>query len=78
MEEWWTQMDDDVLGSLALHGAMSPGDLGRRLGLSEGATASLLTMLVQNGKVRICLNEAQRTLVAKKFEFEILREASFG
>jgi hypothetical protein len=57
MEEWWTQMDDDVLGSLALHGAMSPGDLGRRLGLSEGATASLLTMLVQNGKVRICLVE---------------------
>ena|SRR2546425_4589797 len=54
MEEWWTQIDDDVLGSLALHGPMTPDDLGRRLGLSEGATASLLTMLVQNGKVRIC------------------------
>jgi hypothetical protein len=38
-------------------GAMAPAELGLRLGLSEGAMTSLLSMLAQEGKVRICLVE---------------------
>lgn len=38
-------------------GAIAPAELGLRLGISGGATTSLLSMLAQEGKVRICLAE---------------------
>jgi hypothetical protein len=60
MEErcnWWTEIDDDILGCLAVGGALAPAEIGLRLGISEKATASLLSMLVGEGKVRICLVE---------------------
>lgn len=40
-DEWWA----------------GPAEIGRRLGISEGAAASLLSMLAQGGKVRIRLAE---------------------
>lgn len=58
MEDWWSEIDDDVLRALAGNGAMAPAELARRLGISEGATASLLSMLAQAGRVRICLVES--------------------
>jgi len=38
-------------------GAMAPAELGLRLGISGGATTSLLSMLAQEGKIRIGLAE---------------------
>lgn len=58
MENWWSEVENDLLQCLRDGGgAMTPGDIGRRVGLSEAATSSLLAMLVRDGKVRICLVE---------------------
>lgn len=60
MESWWTEIDDAVLGCLAEAGEMAPAEIGRRLGLSEGAATSLLRMLVEDGRVRIARVELAR------------------
>ncbi len=56
MESWWRELDDEVLGCLA-RGACSPGDVARRLGMSESAATSVLSMLISEGKVRVRLVE---------------------
>ena len=53
MEDWWSAIDYEVLALLEANGAMAPADLGRKLGLSEAATVSCLTMLAAEGRVRI-------------------------
>lgn len=59
-DEWWGELDGAVIACLQAHGAMAPRDLGRRLGLSEPAAASLVCLLALEGKVRICLVEHGR------------------
>ena len=54
-ESWWEALDTETLRCLTEHGPMSPDELGKRLGLSEDAAASLLGHLVREGKARICL-----------------------
>jgi hypothetical protein len=56
-EAWWSDLDAAVLTCLQAHGAMAPIEIGHHLGLSESAVTSLLCLLVQDGKVRICLVE---------------------
>ncbi len=56
-DEWWAGLDGEVLDCLSREGPMAPAEIGRRLGISEGAAASLLSMLAQGGKVRIRLAE---------------------
>ena len=51
--DWWA-VDQEILDCLAGHEAMSPAEISRQLGLSEAEAASLLAMLVREGKVRIC------------------------
>jgi DNA-binding Lrp family transcriptional regulator len=51
--DWW-KIDREILECLAAHGAMTPGEICRELGLSEGEATSLLAMLGQEGRVRIC------------------------
>ena len=53
MDGWWTEIDEQVRTCLERHGAMAPADIARQLGLSEGAVISLLSMLAQEGKLRI-------------------------
>jgi DNA-binding Lrp family transcriptional regulator len=53
MDGWWTEIDDQVRTCLERHGAMAPAEIARQLGLSEGAVISLLSMLAQEGKLRI-------------------------
>jgi predicted ArsR family transcriptional regulator len=53
MDGWWTEIDDEVRACLQRHGAMAPAELARQLGLSEGAVISVLSLLVQEGKLRI-------------------------
>jgi len=53
MNEFWDDLDDDVLRCLATRGRMTPAEIGRRLGLSESAVVSVIAMLAHEGKVRI-------------------------
>jgi DNA-binding Lrp family transcriptional regulator len=53
MDGWWSEIDRDVQACLERFGPMSPRDLARQLRLSEGAVSSLLSMLAQEGKLRI-------------------------
>jgi hypothetical protein len=53
MDGWWTEIDNQVRTCLEREGAMAPAELGRQLGLSEGAVTSVLSLLAQEGKLRI-------------------------
>ena len=59
LNEWWSDLDDDLLATLGAGGAMTPAELGRRLGVSEAAIGSLVAMLATEGRVRICLVEGR-------------------
>ena len=53
--DFWSELDADVLGCLSeAPGEMTPAQIGRRLGLSERAVCSVIGMLAEAGKVRIC------------------------
>ena len=51
--DWW-EVDREILGCLAGHGAVTVPEICRQLGLSEGEATSLLAMLAREGRVRIC------------------------
>ena len=53
MDEWWKEIDDQVQACLQRHGALAPAEIAHQLGLSEGAVTSVLTLLAQEGKLRI-------------------------
>jgi len=55
---WW-EIDDEVVAALA-SGAKSPEELGAMLGMSEHAVTSLVSMLAQQGRVRIRLVDVAR------------------
>lgn len=57
MLDLWTETDAAVLECLRHAGAMSPGDLGQRVGISEGEAIAFLCMLARQGKVAIRLVE---------------------
>ena len=57
MGEWSTELEDEILSCLQRTGITTPAEIGRRLRISEAAAASLLTILVREGKVRMCLVE---------------------
>lgn len=59
MDDWWDEIDREVLGTLK-HGPATPAEIGRRLGMSEQAAASLLSSLVSQNRVRIRLVELVR------------------
>jgi hypothetical protein len=56
-EEWWSDLDEEVLGCLAKHGTMSPAELARHVTVPESAVTSILCLLASTGRVRICLVE---------------------
>jgi DNA-binding Lrp family transcriptional regulator len=53
MEGWWSEIDRDVRTVLERYGSMTPAEIARLLRLSEGAVSSVLSMLAQEGKLRI-------------------------
>jgi DNA-binding Lrp family transcriptional regulator len=57
MNDWWSETDRSILECLREAGPVSPGDLGRRVGISEGEATAFLCMLATQGKVRIRLAE---------------------
>jgi hypothetical protein len=60
MADWWAELEGEMLNCLEHVGLVTPAEIGRRLGIPEAATASLLSVLVRDGKVRIRLAELVR------------------
>jgi predicted transcriptional regulator len=56
VDDYWGDLNREILNCLAM-GPISPGEIGRRIGISEGAAASCLSLLAAEGRVRICLVE---------------------
>ncbi len=51
--DFWAQLDSEVLDCLACGRAVTPEEVGDKLGVSAAAAASLLSMLALDGRVRI-------------------------
>ncbi len=60
-ESWWTGIDDAVMTCVAGGRAVTPAEIGARVGLSPEAVTSLICLLAQEGRVRICLVTAPPT-----------------
>jgi len=58
IENWWNEMDRAILECLRDGGPMSPAELGRRIGMSEGEATTFLATLIREGRVRMQLVEA--------------------
>jgi hypothetical protein len=57
-DDWWGELDASVLGYLSQCSGASPEEIGRAVGLPPGSAASVVAMLVNEGKVRITRVEA--------------------
>jgi hypothetical protein len=57
VDDWWADLDGEILRCLREGGPSTPAEVGRRLGVSESAATSLLCVLAGAGKVRISLVE---------------------
>jgi hypothetical protein len=55
MDEWWKDVEDDVLRCFDGRGAIPPAEIAARLGVSEASATSLLAIMAREGKVKICL-----------------------
>jgi predicted ArsR family transcriptional regulator len=52
--DFWSELDGDVLRLLADRPeGLSPAEIGHKVGVSEDGMRSILTMLAQEGKVRM-------------------------
>jgi predicted ArsR family transcriptional regulator len=58
MVDWWSETEQAILECLRRDGGTSPGELARRLRISEGETTMFLCMLTREGKVRLRLVES--------------------
>lgn len=61
---WWTDVDDEVMACLRDRATATPGEIGERVNLSPEAVTSVLCLLAQEGKVRICVVAANGAAVA--------------
>ena len=55
MDDWWTDIEHDVLDCFDGRGAIRPAEIAAHLGVSESSVVSWLVMMAQEGKIRICL-----------------------
>jgi len=55
MIDWWSETEQAVIECLTSAGPMSPQDVARRIGISEGEAISFLCMLAREQKVAIQL-----------------------
>jgi DNA-binding Lrp family transcriptional regulator len=58
MDDWWNDVERDIMACLNSNGATPVHEVARRLAISEEAATSLLALLAREGKVRIRLVEA--------------------
>jgi len=52
-ENWWDDIDDEILDCLREHGPATVKEISEELGVSEGAATAFLAMLAREGRVRI-------------------------
>lgn len=55
MVDWWSETEHAIVECLGSEGPMSPEDLARRVGMSEGEATAFLCMLAREKKVFIRL-----------------------
>jgi DNA-binding MarR family transcriptional regulator len=65
MDGWWNEIDEQIEKALVRSGGMSPADLARDIGLSEGATVSVLARLATEGRIRISRVEVPHERAAR-------------
>jgi len=58
VDGWWDDIEREIDQCLRRQGDCTPAELGRYLGMSESAVASLICVLAADGKVRIARVEA--------------------
>lgn len=78
MDSWWEETDQAILAALANAGAMTPADVARRVGISEGEAIAFLTMLVREGKVRLCAVALRGAAEGEPSGSALLRGAAEG
>ena len=66
MSDWWAELENELLTCVEEIGLATPAEVGRRLGFSESSAASLLAILVREGKVRMCLVQSASGDVARR------------
>jgi DNA-binding transcriptional regulator LsrR (DeoR family) len=57
MSDWWSELDEAILGCFTANRPLAPAAIGRKLGMSEAGIVSILAMLAREGRVRITLVE---------------------
>ena len=60
MEDWWSELDGEILSTLIGSGPLEPAEIARRSRMPEASAASLIAGLVTAGKVRVCLVDVRR------------------
>lgn len=58
-DDWWRDVEADVLRCFDGRGALPPAAIAASLGISEATATSLLAIMAQEGKVKICLVEGR-------------------
>jgi hypothetical protein len=53
VDGWWLDIEREIDACLCVLGECTPAELGKHLGMSESATASLICVLAAEGKLRI-------------------------
>lgn len=56
MDDWWTDLDNEILAYVNSRGAVACADVAQELRISEEAAASLLGMLARESKIRLQLS----------------------
>ena len=65
MVDWWSETEQAIVACLANAGPMSPEDLARRVGISEGETTAFLCMLARENKISILLVGVRDSLASR-------------
>jgi DNA-binding transcriptional regulator LsrR (DeoR family) len=65
MNDWWAELDDEILACLHKDCVTTPAEVAGRLGITEATASSLLAMLARQGKVRICAVAPVRRVAAR-------------
>jgi DNA-binding Lrp family transcriptional regulator len=60
MEDWWSEIDGEILSTLMGSGPLEPAEIARRLRVPEASATSLIWGLVTAGKIRVCLVDVRR------------------
>jgi hypothetical protein len=53
VDGWWTDIEREIDEWMGVLGDCTPAELGKHLGMSEAATASLICVLAAEGTLRI-------------------------